>query len=307
MSVEQIAKATGGETVRVSSGGDLEVSSVSIDTRSSRPGGLFIPLPGTKTDGHVYISDASEKGAAAALVKRSKWREGPEGSGPLRPEMAVILVEDTLVALQTLANRYLSRFPELTRIGITGSNGKTTTKELVGSILSHHAPTMTSAGNYNSEIGVPLSVFEVEPEHRFAVFEMAMNHPGEMDTLADIVRPHAALITNISQANRRDSSVRASPSIIFSSGESRGRLSPLAPIAQRDIRVEATWGWLEQPSTGRGSRFASPSLATTISSMLWGRSLWPDTWVSPEMQSGGAWKASCLCSADRRSSNDRSH
>jgi UDP-N-acetylmuramoyl-tripeptide--D-alanyl-D-alanine ligase len=201
MSVEQIAKATGGETVRVSSGGDLEVSSVSIDTRSSRPGGLFIPLPGTKTDGHVYISDASEKGAAAALVKRSKWREGPEGSGPLRPEMAVILVEDTLVALQTLANRYLSRFPELTRIGITGSNGKTTTKELVGSILSHHAPTMTSAGNYNSEIGVPLSVFEVEPEHRFAVFEMAMNHPGEMDTLADIVRPHAALITNIGTAH----------------------------------------------------------------------------------------------------------
>jgi UDP-N-acetylmuramoyl-tripeptide--D-alanyl-D-alanine ligase len=112
-----------------------------------------------------------------------------------------IVVENTLRALQDLAAYHLDHFPDLVRIGITGSNGKTTTKEIIGSILSHVKGTIVNQGNMNSETGLPLSAFRVDCSHHFAVFEMAMNHAGEMDDLARIVRPAYALITNIGSAH----------------------------------------------------------------------------------------------------------
>jgi UDP-N-acetylmuramoyl-tripeptide--D-alanyl-D-alanine ligase len=120
---------------------------------------------------------------------------------------AAIAVPDTLASLQTLARFHMrwlasaqdSKVP--TRIGVTGSNGKTTTKEIIGKILSSAAPTVVNEGNLNSEIGLPIACFAVRPTHRYAVFEMGMNRRGEMDILADIVRPDLALITNIGSAH----------------------------------------------------------------------------------------------------------
>ena len=133
-------------------------------------------------------AQASRRGAQIAEIAR-------------RAACAVITVSDTLAALQDLARLHLRRLPPMTRVGITGSNGKTTTKEIIGAILSLAAPTAVNEGNLNSDIGLPLACFAVRAEHRQAVFEMGMNHPGEMDVLADIVRPDLALITNVGTAH----------------------------------------------------------------------------------------------------------
>lgn len=178
------------------------IREVSIDSRECRPGSLFVALPGSRTDGHEFVADAFEHGASAALVaaehsRLSRLREaaGQSGNGLL------LIVDSPLAALQSLAGSYLERFPELVRIGITGSNGKTTTKELVAAVLSVDAATHWSEGNYNSAIGLPLAAFGIRKEHRYAVFEMAMNQPGHIERLARICRPHHACITNVGTAH----------------------------------------------------------------------------------------------------------
>ncbi|MFP4300998.1 MAG: UDP-N-acetylmuramoyl-tripeptide--D-alanyl-D-alanine ligase [Spirochaetaceae bacterium] len=181
--------------------GDGVVASVCIDTRSLGRDALFVALPGTRTDGHSFLAQAFAKGAAAALVRRSWWRERGEHFSRWVHRATLLVVEEPLTALQELSIHYLERFPEITRIGITGSNGKTTTKELIAAVLAGVAETAYSGGNFNSEIGVPLSVFELEGDETYAVFEMAMNNPGEMELLARIVRPHYAVITNIGTAH----------------------------------------------------------------------------------------------------------
>ncbi|HTP59424.1 MAG TPA: UDP-N-acetylmuramoyl-tripeptide--D-alanyl-D-alanine ligase, partial [Spirochaetia bacterium] len=142
-------------------------------------------------------------GAAAFLVSESQverrsshWVGLPSGRGP-----GAVAVADTLAALQALARFHMGRIPSVTRIGITGSSGKTTTKEILGAILTRAAPTAVNEGNLNSEIGLPLACFAVGSGHRFCVFEMGMNHAGEMGVLADIVRPDLALLTNIGTAH----------------------------------------------------------------------------------------------------------
>ncbi|MFW6337568.1 MAG: UDP-N-acetylmuramoyl-tripeptide--D-alanyl-D-alanine ligase [Alkalispirochaetaceae bacterium] len=181
--------------------GDGVVASVCIDTRSLGRDALFVALPGTRTDGHSFLAQAFAKGAAAALVRRSWWRERGEHFSRWVHRATLLVVEEPLTALQELSIHYLERFPEITRIGITGSNGKTTTKELIAAVLAGVAETAYSGGNFNSEIGVPLSVFDLEGDETYAVFEMAMNNPGEMELLARIVRPHYAVITNIGTAH----------------------------------------------------------------------------------------------------------
>ncbi|MCF7928049.1 MAG: UDP-N-acetylmuramoyl-tripeptide--D-alanyl-D-alanine ligase [Spirochaetales bacterium] len=184
-------------------GADLEFSGVSIDSRSCSEGDLFVPLAGTRTDGHLFIPAAAERGVAASLVAESVMQK--EGRSMRRAAgkagAALIVVDNPLTALQRLAGAYLDRFPDLVRIGITGSNGKTTTKEMVGSILRLQKETLVTEGNLNSEIGLPLSVFNLRSRHSYAVFEMGMNRPGEMDILAEIVRPDIALVTNIGPAH----------------------------------------------------------------------------------------------------------
>lgn len=179
------------------------VSSVVIDSREVIADALFIPLPGEHFDGHQFLREALTRGASALLMAERVWPlEGEELARQARESgAALVTVSDTLKALQDLAGKHMQSMTGLTRVGITGSSGKTTTKEILGSILRREAPVIISEGNLNSEIGLPLSVLKIKGEHRYAVLEMGMNHAGEMAVLAGIVRPEAALITNIGQAH----------------------------------------------------------------------------------------------------------
>jgi UDP-N-acetylmuramoyl-tripeptide--D-alanyl-D-alanine ligase len=179
------------------------VSSVAIDSRKVEQDALFIPLPGARVDGHDFIGAAAKLGAKLVLVAEQKWPALEAACLALAAAQGTrfILVANTLTALQDLAYYHINRFPDLVRIGVTGSSGKTTTKEIIGRILSQAGETAVNEGNLNSDIGLPLAIFKVKPVHRYAVFEMGMSYPGEMDGLARLIRPHYALVTNIGQAH----------------------------------------------------------------------------------------------------------
>ncbi len=179
--------------------GHREIVTVIIDSRKSRPGALFIPLKGGRTDGHRYISDALAAGVSCVLVS-SVWKNKIENL-PNTNETAFVIVEDPLRSLQELAQWWIARFPELVRIGVTGSSGKTTTKEIIRSILSAGSKTKANKGNLNSEIGLPLSLFSVREDDQYGVFEMGVNFKGEMDILSKVYKPQYAVITNIGTAH----------------------------------------------------------------------------------------------------------
>lgn len=199
-SPEELAQATGGRFARRA---ERRITAVATDSRQVHPGCLFVPLAGSRTDGHRFLVEAMRRGASALLVAGREWEAR---QAEVRPEaegrgVTVVLVDEPLQALQDLARRHIRRWPRLERFAITGSSGKTTTKEILGAILSREGPTVVNEGNLNSEIGLPLAVFRAGYMHRFAVFELGINHAGEMDILADIVRPDAALVTNIGRAH----------------------------------------------------------------------------------------------------------
>src|SRR5690606_1309411 len=169
-------------------GGDHVFHSVSTDTRTLEPGALFVALRGERFDGHDYIEAAMSAGAAGVLGERA-----PEA-------VPAVLVDDSLDALQRLAADWRGRFsPGL--VAVTGSNGKTTVKEMIAAILSPLAPTLASRGNLNNHIGVPLSLLRLRREHRFAVIEMGMNHAGELTLLSRLAAPNVALVTNAAPAH----------------------------------------------------------------------------------------------------------
>lgn len=200
--IDELPKILGGELYQGPGFAEREIRSVIIDSRDAVPGCLFVPLKGERTDGHLYIGEVFSRGGGIALVDRAFWNGQKEALQAYAAQHrgAFVVVPSPLKALQALAACHL-RGRKAFRIGITGSNGKTTTKEIVGSILSQEAPSFMNRGNLNSEIGLPLSAFEIAEDRRFAVFEMGMNREGEMDVLTDIVRPQAALITNIGTAH----------------------------------------------------------------------------------------------------------
>ncbi|RPJ05769.1 MAG: UDP-N-acetylmuramoyl-tripeptide--D-alanyl-D-alanine ligase, partial [Spirochaetaceae bacterium] len=198
-SADEIAVVTSGSVVIFT---DKDVTSVQIDSRTIAAGSLFVPLKGERTDGHAHIEEALEKGAVGFLCSQKEWSERKASLAKLAGSKAFcVTVSDTLEALQALARHHMARFPRCVRIGVTGSSGKTTTKELVGAILRTASNVAVSEGNLNSEIGVPLVAFRVADSHEYAVFEMGINHPGEMDILAGIVKPDVAIITNIGTAH----------------------------------------------------------------------------------------------------------
>ncbi|MFY9113941.1 MAG: UDP-N-acetylmuramoyl-tripeptide--D-alanyl-D-alanine ligase [Dethiobacteria bacterium] len=190
LTVREIAEATGGTLV----GGNPEnsVGGVSIDTRSLEPEDWFVPLKGERTDGHHFISEALSKGASGAFSEVDPPRSLYSG--------VIIRVEDTLDALQRLAGYYRRRF-DTEVIGITGSSGKTTTKDLVATVLGRHFDLLKTAGNYNNHIGLPLTLLNLTDRHRVAVLEMAMRGPDEIARLAQIAAPQWAVITNIGTAH----------------------------------------------------------------------------------------------------------
>ena len=186
------------------SGGFL---SVSVDSRAVQDGTLFAALPGERTDGHKYLRAAFDQGASCAMVSRAGMKEAgivPESffAGPAgRNGRALVVVDEILPALHVLAAAYLDRFPGLVCAGITGSSGKTTTKEIAAAIIGREKNVVINEGNLNSEIGLPLSVFAVRAHHEIGIFEAGMNRAGEMAALASVLRPRLALITNVGPAH----------------------------------------------------------------------------------------------------------
>jgi len=178
----------------------VSVSGVAIDSRQVASGDVFIALGGTQADGHAFVAAALQAGAAGAIVSRI-----PEGraaaSAPLSAESSpLIVVPDTLLALGDLgaAARQAS---EALVIGITGSAGKTTVKNMIAAVLSQAGPTLATEGNYNTEIGLPLMLLKLRPEHRFCVLELAMRGRDQIHYLARICRPKIGVITNIGESH----------------------------------------------------------------------------------------------------------
>ena len=184
----QVAQAAAALQARCSDG-DAVFLGCSTDSRSCQRQQLFVALEGPYHDGHEHVSEAGRRGAAAALVSRS-----------VESSLPMIRVADTLQALGRLAGVWRDRF-ELPVIGVTGSNGKTTVKEMLAAILRAGAPVLATRGNLNNEIGLPLTLMELDAEHRLAVIEMGANHPGEIARLARLARPHIGVITQCAPAH----------------------------------------------------------------------------------------------------------
>ncbi len=170
-------------------GADAHFTGVSTDSRSVGPGALFVALRGERFDGHAFLEQARAAGAAAALVDSRH-------AGPV--PLPGLIVEDTRRALGALARQWRARFSPVL-IGIAGSNGKTTTKEMLAAILVRHAgeaQVLATVGNLNNDIGLPLTILRLREAHRFCAIELGMNQKGEIAYLADIARPTIAVITN---------------------------------------------------------------------------------------------------------------
>jgi len=176
-------------------------SSVSIDSRAVKEGALFFALEGAKNDGHEFVKAAFSCGARAAVVSISKLESMDLINLANQMGKGLIAVPNTLKGLQDSARVYLEKFPKLIKAGITGSSGKTTTKEVAASIISCEKNTVMNKGNLNSETGLPLSVFEVRAHHEVGIFELGMNRPGEISEIAQVLKPNIALVTNIGTAH----------------------------------------------------------------------------------------------------------
>ncbi len=168
------------------------VQGVCIDTRKIADGNLYIPLKGRHTDGHQYVGDAIRKGAAASLWQKDV--PNPPAHLPL------IIVEDVLKSLQELANRYRSQL-RVKVVGVTGSNGKTTTKDMVAAVLAQKYKVQKTEGNFNNHQGLPLTILSLDEDTEAAVIEMGMSAKGEISLLTRIARPDIAVITNIGEAH----------------------------------------------------------------------------------------------------------
>ena len=185
----EICAAVGGTLLQDSG---APVTGVTTDSRAVQPGQLFIPLVGERFDGHAYIAKALDGGAAGCLTARE-----PE---TLLPGKLYIQVADTRLALKALASWYRNKF-DLPVVQVTGSAGKTTTKEMIASVLSQRYNTLRTEGNFNNDIGAPLTLLRLMPEHQAAVIETGMNHFGEIRYLGEMVRPDIAVITNVGDAH----------------------------------------------------------------------------------------------------------
>lgn len=190
MSLLTAAAACGGNYMGDRELGLREPKDLVIDSRAVTEGSLFAALPGEKTDGHAFVAKAFENGAAACLVTHI-----PEGE--TRP---CIVVEDVVKAMGDIAAAYRATL-QIPIVGITGSVGKTTMKEMIASVLEQRFKVLKTEKNFNNHMGVPMTICSIEPEHQVAVVEMGINHFGEMEHLGSIVRPNVAVYTNIGRCH----------------------------------------------------------------------------------------------------------
>ncbi|SJZ33373.1 UDP-N-acetylmuramoyl-tripeptide--D-alanyl-D-alanine ligase [Garciella nitratireducens] len=185
MTLDEILKAVNGTLLNVID--RKEVHGISIDSRTLKPGDLYIPIIGTRFDGHDFIDQAIGKGAIACFTEKKDY---------YNKDVNIILVEDTLKALHSLALYYRKKM-NIPFIAITGSSGKTTTKDMIASVLEQKYKVLKTKENFNNEIGLPLTLFELESHHEIAVIEIGMSNLGEISRLVHIVYPDIAIITNI--------------------------------------------------------------------------------------------------------------
>mgnify|MGYP006168709775 CR=1 FL=1 len=239
----EIASATGGIASH-----DFQASGVEMDSRDVKPGDVFVALKGEAMDGHRFIDAAFAKGAVAAITDR-----------PV--DYPHVLVEDTTAALHALAHAARDRAIEAVRIGITGSVGKTGVKEAIFACLDRasRGAAHRSVRSYNNHVGVPLSLARMPARAKFGVFEMGMNHAGELTELTRMVRPHVAIVTTIAPAHmdspfelRLPCSERVSTPLLTTCV---GRPLPMTPSCPASDSVTATMAlaWL---STWRSQRRA---------------------------------------------------
>src|ERR1700685_2068873 len=177
----------------LSAAGEFDPNAVaqgySIDSRSIQPGELFFAVKGERMDGHDFVTQTLEKGAVAAVIRRDQL-------ACYQDKTRLMTVDDTLAALQTLATA-VRRLWAKPLIGVTGSTGKTTTKEAIAHVLSSRWRVLKSEGNFNNHFGLPLMLLKLEPEHDVAVIEMGMSHAGEIRALAKIAQPEIGVVTNV--------------------------------------------------------------------------------------------------------------
>jgi len=191
LTTQELAEAVGGRLLSV---GPV-ITGVSTDTRTLRPGDVFfalLPREDDAADGHVYVADAARRGGAAAVVCRAV--------SDVSQRFGLVQVDDSLLALGRLASLWRGRVPARV-VAVTGSVGKTSTKAMVGAILSPLARTIVAERSFNNEIGVPLTLLALDRSHRYAVLEFAMRGPGEIEYLARIARPEVAIVTNIGMSH----------------------------------------------------------------------------------------------------------
>jgi UDP-N-acetylmuramoyl-tripeptide--D-alanyl-D-alanine ligase len=174
---------------------EISIQGVSIDSRKIEPGNLFVPFKGEHSDGHGFVEDALKRGASAALWQRDV---------PNPPtDLPVLVVEDTLIALQELARSYRNEL-DVKVVGITGSNGKTTVKDMTANLLALQYKVQKTEGNYNNHIGLPLTILSLDEDTEVAILEMGMSGRGEIEFLSKLARPNVAVITNIGESHLQD-------------------------------------------------------------------------------------------------------
>ena len=189
------ATVSGGRLLRA---GSRPIRGAAVDSRRVRPGQLFVALPGERTDGHLFLADAVRAGATALVVSRDPAPGVVDDLAALAPggDLTILRVDDGLRALQALGAAWRDRFRPIV-VGVTGSLAKTSTKEHIAETLSERLTTLRSEGNENNEIGLPLTLLRLGPEHEAAVLEMGMYVPGEIALLARLARPHVGVVTAV--------------------------------------------------------------------------------------------------------------
>lgn len=190
----QLTLKQAADILGLNSAAETECTGISIDSRTVQPGNLFVALPGTRVDGHDFIQNAKQKGAAAALVTHLTDVDLPQ-----------LKVDDTASALGKLCAAWRKRFP-IPLIAVTGSNGKTTTKNMIANIMAAAcngaaAEVLATEGTLNNHLGLPLTLARLNTKHRYAVIEMGMNHFGELEYLSRLTQPQVAIITNAAAAH----------------------------------------------------------------------------------------------------------
>lgn len=190
VSLEQLVKITEGRLIQ--RGNTDWIEGAAIDSRKIEKNDLFIPIKGEKVDGHRFIETAAQKGCSASFTE-TEGLDFPEG-------VSIILVESCLEAMKALAKYNRERY-DIPVIAVTGSSGKTTTKDLIASVLSQKYNTLKTQGNFNNEYGIPQTLFNLMPEHEIAVIEMGMDHLDDIRKSIGEVRPHIGVITNIGTAH----------------------------------------------------------------------------------------------------------